>query len=269
MFLCLWYHPDTRNTIMSAFIQEEKQMFREMRRKGQQLSQEECVQILRAATSGVLAVFGDDGYPYTVPVSHVYADGKIAFHAEEIEGEPKAFELALRIPAWAASGCIDVRDGEAHRTMDLPDTQDGYEGIVILHPESFRVTLTLAMPARLTAAHPMVEEDRGRAAVERGPLVYCLEAADLPDGESVRDVRLDIGGVWTPEKRVIDGREVMALSGELLYTPCGWGEALYRTIGPETVEAERIGARLIPYFAWNNRNPDRDEEMAVFLPVNY
>ena len=55
-------------------------MFREMRRKGQQLSQEECIDILNNATSGVLGVFGDDGYPYTVPVSHVYYDGKIAFH---------------------------------------------------------------------------------------------------------------------------------------------------------------------------------------------
>ena len=55
-------------------------MFRAMRRFKQQLSQEECEQILKEATSGVLAVYGDDGYPYTVPVSHVYADGKIYFH---------------------------------------------------------------------------------------------------------------------------------------------------------------------------------------------
>ena len=55
-------------------------MFREMRRKAQQLSQEECEKILSEATSGVLGVIGDDGYPYTVPVSHVYRDGKIAFH---------------------------------------------------------------------------------------------------------------------------------------------------------------------------------------------
>lgn len=55
-------------------------MFREMRRKGQQLCREECIDILKNATSGVLGVHGDDGYPYTVPVSHVYADGKICFH---------------------------------------------------------------------------------------------------------------------------------------------------------------------------------------------
>lgn len=55
-------------------------MIREMRRKAQQLSQEECVEILNNATSGVLAVYGDDGYPYTVPVSHAYSAGKIVFH---------------------------------------------------------------------------------------------------------------------------------------------------------------------------------------------
>ena len=55
-------------------------MFREMRRKAQQLTEEECVSILTEATSGVLGVIGDDGYPYTVPVSHVYKDGKILFH---------------------------------------------------------------------------------------------------------------------------------------------------------------------------------------------
>ena len=55
-------------------------MFRPMRRFRQQLSNEEREQILRDATSGVLALQGDDGYPYAVPVSHVYADGKIYFH---------------------------------------------------------------------------------------------------------------------------------------------------------------------------------------------
>ena len=55
-------------------------MFREMRRKAQQLTEAECVDILKHATSGILGVFGDDGYPYTVPVSHVFYDGKIAFH---------------------------------------------------------------------------------------------------------------------------------------------------------------------------------------------
>ena len=55
-------------------------MFREMRRKRQQLSEEECIEILKSGTSGVLAVAGDDGYPYAVPLSYVFCDSKIFFH---------------------------------------------------------------------------------------------------------------------------------------------------------------------------------------------
>ncbi len=55
-------------------------MFREMRRKNQQLSRELCIEILEKATSGVLAVLGDEGYPYTVPLSYVYRDGALYFH---------------------------------------------------------------------------------------------------------------------------------------------------------------------------------------------
>ena len=50
-------------------------MFREMRRIRQQISREECVEILQRATSGVLGLHGDDGYPYTVPVSFVWQEG--------------------------------------------------------------------------------------------------------------------------------------------------------------------------------------------------
>ena len=59
-------------------------MFREMRRKGQKLDISECEEILKTSTSGVLGVIGDDGYPYTVPLSHVYYDGKIAFHCAKV-----------------------------------------------------------------------------------------------------------------------------------------------------------------------------------------
>ena len=55
-------------------------MFRDMRRKAQILSEVECKSILKAASSGVLAVSGDDGYPYAVPLSFVYDNGSIFFH---------------------------------------------------------------------------------------------------------------------------------------------------------------------------------------------
>lgn len=56
-------------------------MFREMRRKRQKLTQEECGEILRKGTSGVLAVSGDEEYPYAVPISYVFDGERILFHS--------------------------------------------------------------------------------------------------------------------------------------------------------------------------------------------
>lgn len=56
-------------------------MFREMRRRQQALTRKENEAVLTETTSGTLALLGDDGYPYAVPVSHVYCDGKLYFHS--------------------------------------------------------------------------------------------------------------------------------------------------------------------------------------------
>lgn len=55
--------------------------FREMRRKRQQLSEEESIGILQKATAGTLALLGDDDYPYAVPISYVYHEGQLYFHS--------------------------------------------------------------------------------------------------------------------------------------------------------------------------------------------
>ena len=61
-------------------------MFREMRRSKQQISREECIEILKNEARGVLSVLGDDGYPYGFPINQYYceADGKIYFHGGRI-----------------------------------------------------------------------------------------------------------------------------------------------------------------------------------------
>jgi hypothetical protein len=55
--------------------------FRDMRRKRQQLSESESIGILQKATSGTLALLGDNGYPYAVPISYIYHEGKLYFHS--------------------------------------------------------------------------------------------------------------------------------------------------------------------------------------------
>lgn len=66
--------------------QEEREMFREMLRKKQQLSQEECIDVLRKETRGVLSVIGDGGYPYGAPMNHWYNadDGAVYFHCGNV-----------------------------------------------------------------------------------------------------------------------------------------------------------------------------------------
>jgi nitroimidazol reductase NimA-like FMN-containing flavoprotein (pyridoxamine 5'-phosphate oxidase superfamily) len=57
-------------------------MFRKMRRFKQQVSEAECIDILKSTKRGVLSVIGDDGYPYGMPINHYYCeeDGKLYFH---------------------------------------------------------------------------------------------------------------------------------------------------------------------------------------------
>lgn len=80
-------------------------MFREMRRSRQQLSQKETAELLTKATSGVLAVSGDDGYPYAVPLSYVYDGEKIYFHCAMTGHKIDAIRREARV-----SFCVIAQD---------------------------------------------------------------------------------------------------------------------------------------------------------------
>lgn len=80
-------------------------MFREMRRKKQKLSKEECDRILYNGTSGVLALHGNNGYPYAVPVSYVYDGEKLLFHSAK-----NGHKIDAIIKNAAASFCVIDQD---------------------------------------------------------------------------------------------------------------------------------------------------------------
>lgn len=80
-------------------------MFRKMRRYRQQLSQEETISILKSGKTAVLGVLGDDGYPYTVPINYVYADGKIYFHGAKSGHKIDAIKRCGRV-----SLCVIEKD---------------------------------------------------------------------------------------------------------------------------------------------------------------
>lgn len=80
-------------------------VFREMRRKKQALSQQEVADILHKRTSGVLALWGDNDYPYAVPISYVYDDGKIYFHSAKSGHKIDAIQRTTK-----ASFCVIDKD---------------------------------------------------------------------------------------------------------------------------------------------------------------
>ena len=80
-------------------------VFREMRRKKQELSQQEVADILHKRTSGVLALLGDNDYPYAVPISYVYDDGKIYFHSAKSGHKIDAIQRTTK-----ASFCVIDKD---------------------------------------------------------------------------------------------------------------------------------------------------------------
>lgn len=80
-------------------------MFREMRRKKQQLPQEECINILNNATAGVLALSGDDDYPYALPISYAYHDNTIYVH-----GATEGHKLDAARRNAKASFCVIAQD---------------------------------------------------------------------------------------------------------------------------------------------------------------
>ena len=80
-------------------------VFREMRRKKQALSQQEVEDILHRGTSGVLALLGDNDYPYAVPISYVYDSGKIYFHSAKSGHKIDAIQSTAK-----ASFCVIDKD---------------------------------------------------------------------------------------------------------------------------------------------------------------
>jgi DUF1680 family protein len=125
------------------------------------------------------------------------------------------------------------------------------------------VAIELPMPVQLIESHPLVEETRNQVAVKRGPIVYCLESADLPEGVRVHElaVRPDTSFTRSRQADRLDG--ITVLQAELVRRKTGeWGSTLYRPW--RRPERSVIATQLVPYFAWSNRG---ESEMSVWLPL--
>jgi len=166
--------------------------------------------------------------------------------------------LKLRIPGWSAGASVRVNLGPAE---DCGQPGNYFEIRRVWQPGDL-VDLDIPMPVRLMAANPNVEEDVNQLAVQRGPVVYCLESPDLPPGVKLADVFIPTDGQWIMryDQHLLDG--VVVLQGNLLARPPqAWSGKLYQEYLP--ADLKPFKARLIPYSVWQNRGPS---EMSVWLP---
>ena len=121
------------------------------------------------------------------------------------------------------------------------------------------------MPPQLIESHPLVEETRNHVAVKRGPIVYCLESIDLPQGTSLVDIRVpsDIKLELRFDAELLQG--VTVLNGTVMSRPAGsWKGELYRDF--KRSDAVSVPTTFIPYYTWSNRGRS---EMTVWLPLDY
>jgi len=174
------------------------------------------------------------------------------------------FEILIRIPGWARE---EPLPGDLYSFADKSGSdfslkvngqaaqyrlEKGYAVIGRRWKKNDSIELSLPMPVRRLSANPMVKDDEGRAAIQRGPVVYCAEWPDFP-GKRVSNLLMKKDAPFNTE----------FLPGLLGGVTVVKGKAVaFELAGSDTVKAE-TDFTAIPYYAWANRGKG---EMAVWFP---
>ncbi|MEV6171656.1 beta-L-arabinofuranosidase domain-containing protein [Streptomyces sp. NPDC051954] len=211
---------------------------------------------------GRVAVRVDTDYPW---------QGRIAVTVDE--AGPGEWTLSLRMPHWCEQYTLEIGAAPAEQAPE-----DGWLRIRRAWQPGDTVVLNLAMNPRLTEADPRVDAVRGCVAVERGPLVHCLEQVDQPGLPGLDDIVLDPAAELTVRHRpdLLGGVTTVVGSGRLRARPAGQGWWPYRAVRGTAGTARArdvvdvpadapVELTTIPYYAWANRE---DGSMRVWLPTS-
>lgn len=188
-------------------------------------------------------------------------DGRIRISVGATPATP--WPLALRIPGWSQEHTLALNGQPLAATR----IDHGYAVIERTWQPGDVLELSLAVQPRFVRPHPRVDAVRGCVAVERGPLVYCVESHDQPAAVDLLDVQADPGAALQTEPRTIAGAEVVAvlLQGRAAEET---DDALYRPLAgpattPVTAPAQPVALTAIPYYVWGNRGM---KSMRVWIP---
>ena len=192
----------------------------------------------------------ETGYPW---------QGRIQLRIIECDDAP--WQLRLRMPGWCQTATVSV-NGEA---IDATERLGGYLVLERNWRAGDFVQLDLAMLPGLIQPNPRVDAIRGCLAIQRGPLVYCLEAHDQVGRANLWDVAIDPDGPlqtrWNAD--LLGGLMIVEAKGYRVESK-NWVNELYLPLN-QSSDGERKEIRLValPYYAWGNRGLD---SMRVWIP---
>jgi DUF1680 family protein len=200
--------------------------------------------------------------PIELTISTEYPwQGRVELELTAAPAQP--WTLGLRIPAWASTAGLAVNDEPVEVQPGC-----GYARLLRTWRAGDRVVLDLPMAPRLVAPHPRIDAVRGCLAIERGPLVYCIEQADQPDTVTLDDLRLDPAAPLVQRGMPGLPANTVALSVGGRHAPArdpeSWG---YAPVGEPMVDddVQSVDLTAIPYAFWGNR---ADGAMRVWIPVS-
>lgn len=206
------------------------------------------------ASGSLQTSFGD--VPVTVTQETDFPlSGRVRIAVEA--ASPVAGVLRVRMPGWLSNVGGAKIDGQPVETTD-----NGYVVIDRIWDDD-ELVIDLDMTPRLVAANPLLEETTGQVSVMRGPVVYCVESADLPAGVGIEAVALRTSEplVDTAGTGIFAGHVVLRTTAARLAPQVEAGQ-LYATLNSE--QPSEIDISCVPYALWANRGPG---EMSVWLPV--
>ena len=199
-----------------------------------------------------------NGRPVKIHQETMYPwDGAVLL--EIMQEKPQTFTLHVRLPEWCEKYELKVNGMK----QPLKPSEDGYFAITREWKTGDQVTYVMDMPVRAVWANPAVRQLQARVAIQRGPIVYCLEGTDhnniVLDRISVDPADVEKFSVeYKPD--LLGGVTVLEGKGFLMEETADWGNMLYRSgVAPMDVP---VKLTAIPYCTWDNREPG---EMRVWL----
>ena len=182
-------------------------------------------------------------------------EGNVKLTIQKCKKEP--FDILIRVPDWAEGSTIQV-NGEI---IQEPIRNGTFVKINRAWNVGDIVLLDLPMEPTFVEGHPRIEEVRNQVAVERGPIVYCIESPDLPDNTNILDVYISgtspliakyqpefLGGISSIEAQILIREDKKS--------------GMYRKVTKPIWKSFKT--QLVPYYVWSNRGK---AEMTVFMPV--